>query len=177
MFYHLWAWLKVTSFALIKRVSPYWSFYALETGSASGTNKIWSSSKDEAMRDWACWLYREMISVVPFIDTKFCIIVSIEFHNSTQCSVNIIIYIFIICERYFYKTKGNTVWLFSREICQGTIAKRKASLQLSIVKILARASSRHWNFSMCGYKGITLVTCSIVWVQCLSEFFSVPIDR
>ena len=34
------AWLKVTSFALITGSSPFWSFYAPETGNASGTNKI-----------------------------------------------------------------------------------------------------------------------------------------
>ena len=32
-----------------------------------------------------------------------------------------------------------------------------ASLQFAIAKILARVGSHHWNFSRCGYKGITLV--------------------
>ena len=44
--------------------------------------------------------------------------------------------------------------------------KRVASLQLSIEKIQARVGSRHWRFKKCGYKKITLVTCSIVRVQC-----------
>ena len=37
----LWAWLKVTSFALISGSSPFWSFYALE----SVKNKIVQAQK------------------------------------------------------------------------------------------------------------------------------------
>ena len=61
----------------------------------------------------------------------------------------------------------------SRRICQGMIVKRLASLQLSIAKIQAIAGSRDWKFKRCGYKRITLVTCSIVRVQCLTEYFPV----
>ena len=41
----LWAWLKVTSFTLITGSSLLWSFYASETGNASGTNKIVQAQK------------------------------------------------------------------------------------------------------------------------------------
>ena len=53
----LWAWLKVTSFDLITGLSPFWSFYAPETGNASGTNKIVQAQKLNKREDWACWLY------------------------------------------------------------------------------------------------------------------------
>ena len=41
----LWAWLKVTFFALIKGSSPFWSFYTPERGNASRTNKIVQAQK------------------------------------------------------------------------------------------------------------------------------------
>ena len=52
-----------------------------------------------------------------------------------QCSVNIILqYIFMICKDTSIIQRGNAV-LFSSGICEGTIVKQVASLQLSIVKI------------------------------------------
>ena len=50
--------------------------------------------------------------------------------------------------------------VISRRICLGMIAKRMASLLLSIAKILERARSRQWNLSRCGYKRITLFVWS-----------------
>ena len=41
----LWAWLKVTPFALIAGSSPFWPFYAPEIRNASETNKIVQAQK------------------------------------------------------------------------------------------------------------------------------------
>ena len=82
-----------------------------------------------------------------------------------------------MCKRYFHKSKGNAVWLFSRGICQGTLVKRRATLQLSIGKILARGVSGHWKLKSVFIRESVSLGVRLFEYSVLSEYFSVHYRR
>ena len=67
----LWAWFKVTSFALITWSSPFWSFYAPETANASGTNKIVQAQKWSKRETEVADCTKDGLPVMLFVNPLF----------------------------------------------------------------------------------------------------------